>query len=67
MPWSDRMNFHASVRITKDTKNGSRSMSRKKFFLSPPRNAIQYATGNATARSSSVAIPPYAMERRNST
>ena len=36
MPWSDRMNCHTTVRITNDTKNGTSSMSRKKFFLLPP-------------------------------
>ena len=41
MPWSDRMNSHTTVRITNETKNGTSSMSRKKFFLFPPWNAIQ--------------------------
>ena len=36
MPLSDRMNSHTTVRITNDTKNGTSSMSRKKFFLLPP-------------------------------
>ena len=41
MPWSDRMNSHTTVRITNETKNGTSSMSRKKFFFAPPWNAIQ--------------------------
>ena len=41
MPWSDRMNSQTTVRITNETKNGTSSMSRKKFFLLPPWNAIQ--------------------------
>ena len=41
MPWSERMNSQTTVRITNETKNGTSSMSRKKFFLLPPWNAIQ--------------------------
>ena len=57
IPWSDRMNSHAYVRITNETKNGRSSINRKKF-LRFARNAIQYETGNATARSINVAAPP---------
>ena len=57
MPWSERMNSQTIVRITNETKNGTSSMSRKKFFLFPPWNAIQYAIGNDTTRSMIVAAP----------
>ena len=41
MPWSERMNSQTTVRITNETKNGTSSMSRKKFFRFPPWKAIQ--------------------------
>src|SRR2546429_9551809 len=51
------MNCHTIVRMTNDTKNGTSSIRRKKFFLRPAWNAIQYAIGNATMRSMIVAAP----------
>ena len=58
MPSSDKMNCHESVRITNETKNGSRSISRYVFFLRPPWKAIQYAMGYATTNVIAVAAPP---------
>jgi len=44
------------VRITNETKKGTSSISRKKFFRFA-RNAIQYVTGNETIRVAMVAAP----------
>jgi hypothetical protein len=38
-----------------ETKNGTNSMSKKKFLRRPPWKAIQYAMGKEITRSTSVA------------
>ena len=63
-PLSASSVYHAVVRITNDTKNGTSSISRKKF-LRFARNAIQYVTGKATTNAATVAAPAYTSERTN--
>src|SRR6476646_6617250 len=65
MPSSDRMNCHASDRITNDTKNGSSSRNRNVVLCRPPLKAIQYATGYPTSRVAIVTIAAYTSERMN--
>ena len=58
IPWSARMNCQLRIRITNETKNGSRRSSSSADLCRPPRNAIQYATGYMTTSAIAVdAIP----------
>src|SRR5690242_2144069 len=65
IPSSARMNCQASVRITNETKNGNSSRKRNVVLCRPPRNAIQYASGNATTSVTAVAMDPYTSDRTN--
>ena len=44
-PLSARINFHDSVRMMNDVKNGRITSSSRMFLARPPRNAIVYASG----------------------
>ena len=58
IPWSARMNCQVRIRITNETKNGSRITRSRVDLWRPPWNAIQYATGYITASAIAVDASP---------
>ena len=57
-PSSPSRIFQLIVRIRKLVKNGAMTRNRIRFLYLPPRNAIEYATGNPIRNVRIVAIPP---------